>query len=236
MQLYIIRHAQSTNNVLLDQRDRVCDPPLTELGLRQADLLAQHLADGGQLEPPGSGADDCGPGGYCITRLYCSAMWRALQTAAPIGRALGLQPEVWADIHEQGGIYLDHNGRGRVGYPGKTRQEIQAVFPGYVLPDNVTSYGWWDRPYEEWPACYERAARVAEQLRQWAAGDERVALITHGGFIDALLKTLLDQSPGRRFFYYHYNVAISRIDFRRDGRLGIHYMNRVGHLPPELIS
>src|SRR5574341_719639 len=133
MQLYIIRHAQSTNNALLDEWDRDYDPALTELGQRQADILARHLADGAELEPPPNPANREARRGYRFTHLYCSPMWRALQTAHPIGEALGLAPEVWTEIHEQGGIYLDHrDGRGPVGYPGKTRQQMQATFPHYL--------------------------------------------------------------------------------------------------------
>ena len=46
MKLYIIRHAQSINNALANQMDRVCDPSLTELGYRQAEIVAQHLVGG----------------------------------------------------------------------------------------------------------------------------------------------------------------------------------------------
>jgi 2,3-bisphosphoglycerate-dependent phosphoglycerate mutase len=241
MQLYIIRHAQSTNNALADPRERDRDPTLTELGERQADILARHVAAGVELVPPISTTNGRNGQGYYFTHLYCSPMWRALQTVDSIGQALGLTPEVWADIHEQGGIYLDHqDGRGPIGYPGKTRQEIQAVFPRYVLPEDVTDRGWWSRDYEDWPTCHERAARVAEEIRSWAdrdgQDDERIAFVSHGGFADALLKALFNQPADRGLFYYHYNTAISRIEFRDDGRLSVRYMNRVDHLPPELVS
>jgi broad specificity phosphatase PhoE len=241
MQLYIVRHAQSTNNVLADQRERVCDPTLTELGERQADILARHLADGVELIPPSNSSDGHHQGGYGISRLYCSPMWRALQTAYPIGQALGLAPEVWTDIHEQGGIFLDHGDeRGPVGYPGGTRQEIQAAFPNYVLPESISERGWWNREFEDWSACCGRAIKVAEELREWATNngrnDECIAIVSHGGFIDALLKALFNQFSDRRLFYYKYNTAISRIDFRADGRLDVRYLNRVDHLPPKLIS
>lgn len=234
MQLYIIRHAQSTNNALAEERNRVCDPALTELGERQAEILARHLASGIELEPSHNGRTQVG---YGITRLYCSPMWRALQTAAPVGRALGLTPEVRTDIHEYGGIYLDHgDGRGPMGYSGKTCHEILAAFPGYVLPDDISEQGWWNRNYEDWPACHQRAIRVAEVLRDWAGSDERIGIISHGGFVDALLKALFNQLPERSHFYYHYNTAISRVDFRSDGRLDICYLNRVDHMPPELVT
>ena len=126
MKLYMIRHAQSVNNALANQRDRVCDPTLTELGYQQADILAKHLASG--VDPEyviGVSEEDTAADsrqGYKIDYLYCSAMHRSMLTAKPIAAALGLTPELWLDIHEHGGIFLDHGGeKGVVGYPGKTR-------------------------------------------------------------------------------------------------------------------
>ncbi|MFQ5611203.1 MAG: histidine phosphatase family protein [Anaerolineae bacterium] len=237
MELYIIRHAQSTNNALADQKGRVCDPALTDLGMRQAKILANHLANGKKREPLWRRSDDGHQPGYGLTRLYCSAMWRALQTAQPIGRALGLKPEVWLDIHEQGGIFLNpEDADGPVGYPGKTRSEILAEFPDTILPEAVTEDGWWSGGYEDWPACKDRAIRVAGELRRMAGSGGRIALISHGGFIDILLKALFNQLPSLNFFYFHYNTAITRIDFRDGGYLDVNYLNRVDHLPPDLIS
>ena len=239
MFLYLIRHAQSTNNAL-PLTQRVQDPPLTALGLEQAATLAQHLADAVDRERAVNGR---GRTGYSLTRLYCSAMGRALQTAQFVGQALDLKPEVWVDIHEQGGIFLDHGeAGGAVGYPGKTRAEILAEFPHFSLPENVTEEGWWNRGYEDWPTCQGRAIKVAQQLQSWAAEahqagrSERLALVTHGGFLDALLKALTSQLPSRHLYYGHYNTGITCLEFRADGRLFFYYLNRIEHLPPELIS
>ncbi|MCG3211115.1 MAG: hypothetical protein FOGNACKC_04752 [Anaerolineae bacterium] len=243
MQLYILRHAQSTNNALPDMRDRVCDPILTDLGQRQARLLAQHLAEAAHPEQRfGVNAEDTAVKtvqGYGIARLYCSAMHRAMQTAQPVGQALGLKPEIWVDIHEIGGIYLDHpDERGIVGYPGKLRTEISEEFPNYVIPDTVTDAGWWDvrNGQEDWPTGQGRAIRVAHQLRKWAETDDTIAIVSHGGFIDALIKALIGQLPGRGLVYHHFNTAITRLDFDRDGRLHVRYINRIPHLPYELVS
>jgi len=227
-------------------RDRVCDPTLTELGQRQAVLVAQHLANGSNLEyRVDHSVEDTGAHhgkGYKITRLYCSAMHRALLTAQPIGQALGVTPEVWLDIHEQGGIFLDHRAeRGIVGYPGKRRSEILAEFPNYILPDELTEDGWWDpkRGMEDWVGCQERAIRVVNTLRKWAANktkNEQVAMVSHGDFINALLKALTNQSPDWNVFYHHDNTGITRIDFQEDDHLSVRHLNRFDHLPPELIS
>jgi len=235
MEIYIIRHAQSTNNALEDQSERVCDPPLTDLGRRQAEILARHLGQG--QEPFAQAAGNRNPRGYGITRLYCSPMWRALQTAQPIGQILELAPEVWVDIHEYGGIYLDHGDAGGiVGYPGRNRSEILEEFPDYLLPADVTERGWWNQGREDRSACFGRAIKIARTLRGWAESDERVAIVSHGGFIDALLKSLLNHAPSPYVFYYHFNAAISRIDLYAGGRLDVRYFNQVAHLPPESIS
>lgn len=244
MELYIIRHAQSYNNALADMRDRVKDPPLTELGHRQARRIAEHLANGISPELQIGASDEDTTvrqrRGYGLTRLYCSAMHRALQTARPIGEALGLTPEVWVEIHEHGGIFLDHfDGRGPIGYPGKTRAEILEEFPGTVVPKAITDEGWWRGDEEDWPACQGRAIKVASELRRLArevGRGERVAMVTHGGFIDALLKALFSQLPSNRIFYYHYNTAITCLDFQDGGHLGVRYLNRVPHLTPDLVS
>ncbi len=75
MELYLIRHGQSTNNVGLPH---VADPPLSDLGKKQAYYVGKAL----QREE--------------ISRLYCSPMLRALQTAEVIGGILSLAPHVYS--------------------------------------------------------------------------------------------------------------------------------------------
>ncbi len=235
MILYIIRHAQSTNNALADETNRVCDPELTALGQHQAELLALHLANGvahglqrGRVLPSDRA-------GYGIARLFVSPMRRALQTAQPVARALGLAPEVWVALHEHGGVFLDHGPEiGIVGYPGLTRAEMQGQFPGYLLPDGVGERGWWTGGREERAGCDARAARVAATLRGLAAGDACVALISHGDLIDALLKALLQ--PALRCYFIQMNTAISRLELHPDGFVEMGYLNRADHLPPEMMT
>ncbi len=246
MELYIIRHAQSTNNALSDMRHRVQDPLLTEIAHEQAKLVADYVAngssEGGATTHSNEGTNSEVRRGFGITKLYCSAMWRAMQTARPISEAIGLAPEVWVDIHEQGGIFLDHHdGQGPVGYSGKTRSEILAEFPDYILPEEVTEEGWWNKGYEKWPGCHARAMKVARKLISWSHSDdwanERIAMVSHGGFIDSLLKALILGLPEEsRFFYHHNNTAVTRLDFHSSGRLGIRYINRLDHLTDNLVT
>jgi 2,3-bisphosphoglycerate-dependent phosphoglycerate mutase len=246
MELYIIRHGQSVNNALMeDARLRVHDPELTETGHQQAERVARYLAKSTNLEdlvriPVNDTARQNGHR-HRITHLYCSAMHRALQTARPIGQALGLKPEIWLEIHEHGGIYLEKEGV-ITGHGGRTRAEIVAEFPDYVLPETITEAGWWptDNGAEDISACQARAIRVAAELRARAADEmtrhDVVALVSHGGFIDCLLKALLNNLPGSTHYYSHYNTAITRVDFIDDGTLILRCTNRIEHLPPELVT
>ena len=246
LELYIIRHGQSTNNALPDdsQATRVNDAPLTDLGKRQAEALATYLATGASRDPwtnPNTGySQPLGSQGIKFTHLYCSPMYRAMQTTFPVADALGMQPEIWVDVHENGGVYLDEAGK-ITGFPGRTRAQIAQEFPNYVIPDGVTESGWWNPQtgMESISACYGRAIKIAAELKRRAQDQaeksERIALITHGTFTDALIKALLNQLPNRSIYYLHYNTAITRIDFEKDHMI-VRYLNRVDHLSPDLIS
>jgi len=229
MRLYFIRHGQSFNNALKDQRDRVEDPELTDIGQEQAERCAAFLASSQEMPE----------GGFNIDELYVSPMKRTLQTAAPIAQALQVKPQVWLDIHEIGGIFLADGDGGVRGFGGLTRDQITVGFPDYALPESVKDVGWWDPNHgQETPAAFlARAIRVALTLRDRANEDIHIALVSHAAFLDALTKTLLNQAPTHPddLFYLHYNTGISRFDFNHPyGRMRMTYFNRTAHLTPEL--
>jgi 2,3-bisphosphoglycerate-dependent phosphoglycerate mutase len=249
MQVYLIRHGQSHNNALFeDQLKRVHDPELTEVGMQQAQRLADYLI--GIQQKRDSTAQNELPAANAyrenlpaeINKLYCSAMHRALQTAQPLATALNMKAHVWLDIHEQGGIYLEKEGV-ITGYGGRTRSQITEEFPDYMLPDLITEDGWWlpSDGYEEHARAQGRAISVAETLKRWAVepetAEDRVALVSHGTFIDSVIKALTNNLPGTAFYYNHWNTGITRIDFTSDWReMRIRYINRVDHLPAELVT
>ena len=240
MELLIIRHAQSYNNTLADQSLRVVDPPLTDVGRQQAQLVAEFVAHGQDSDPhpPGLAGFSANGRGLAITRLYCSAMLRALDTACAIAGATGLKPRVWVDIHEEGGMWLDHGEGGVLGYPGMTRGEIMEQFPQCVIPETITDQGWWTAGQEELAPFRARAERVAAELRGMAATapDERIAIVTHGGFGAQLIKAIFSVPADANLFFYHNNTGISKVRYRPDGRISMRYQNRLNHLPPELVT
>ena len=242
MDLFLIRHGESTNNALADVSQRVADPELTELGRAQAERVAAYLAAGLHLAPAERAEDR-----PFLDQLYCSAMIRALHTAQAIGQAMESAPEIWVAIHEMGGIYLDHGGeRGAVGYPGLTRAEIAARFPASVAPAAVGEDGWWDAGMETNQQAQHRAMGVAADLLARAGEKTRIGLVTHGGFMNLLLWALgnglwregeqEDVAAVQGGFYYaHKNTAITRVSLRRDpASVVVEYLNRTEHLSDEL--
>ena len=168
-------------------------------------------------------------------------MHRAMQTARPISEALGITPEIWLDIHEIGGIFLEMDGVA-TGYGGYTRAQVEGEFPGYKMPDTMTTDGWYDTAQGEEARIngLARALQVTDALKKRAAKDEhsgdRVALVSHGGFLDKVLKAFVERLPGDRYFQWLYNTSISRVDIGMDGFVVVRYVNRVGHLPPALVT
>lgn len=225
MELYLIRHGQSQNNAWGDGAKRVQDPTLTEIGHEQAKRVAEHVRDVDLVDGEKGR-------GFGIDRLFCSAMLRTLQTTAPIAQALGLEAEIWLDLHEEGGIWLDE-GDGPKGFSGLTRGEIASQFPGFKMPDEVTDAGWWNRPQETLEEMALRARRVATVLEsQFADLDMRIACVTHGAFANVLIQTLVSGGLLPNVYFGHYNTGISRIDFVDMVRP--RFLNRVEHLPIDL--
>jgi len=228
VRVYLIRHAQSTNNALQDQRDRVVDPDLTGLGYEQAALLAAWLPQASEL-----GGEPFG-----LTRLLVSPMWRALLTAQPLAQVLGLPMQVMIDLHEVGGMFLEDKDSGAItGYGGLARSAMLAQFSNLHLPDSVTEEGWWNPQMglESYAHRVMRAVRAAHWLLKLAQDqpNECLALVTHGAFMDLLIKAFLHQlpTPDSALFYVHHNTAITRLDLREGDVLRVHYLNRLDHLP-----
>jgi len=73
VELLLIRHALP---IRIEGAVGAADPPLAELGRRQAEALAEHLADEG------------------VEVLVTSPMRRAVETAAPVVDRLGLEPTI----------------------------------------------------------------------------------------------------------------------------------------------
>lgn len=248
MQVYLVRHAQSANNAQVDSpTERVPDPVLTDLGQRQAVTLADYLANA--IEPDQLSDTLAWRYGifdglrYQVSRVVTSPMHRALQTAKPLGERLSVPVKVWPELCEIGGLYHFRGGRAH-GLPGLTRVQMRDQFPDYDLPTRITQHGWWRGDRESRHAARTRALQVAATVRDQFQGDwadERVLLVAHAGFLNLLLQAFLgtlavDAEGDDSFVAYFYNTSLTRLDLGTDGHTAIRYLNRVPHLPDEMVS
>ena len=244
--LYLIRHAQSTNNQTWDgtpfHPGRESDPDITELGHRQARSLARHLADP-LAEPRQIPFVDAAEADFSLTHVYCSLMTRSIVTAGYVAEACGLALEALPDIFEQHGIY-EVNADGEFeGLPGPGRDYFEQRFPRLHLPARIDGEGWWNRPYEQPDEFVERVRRVVGEIcERLSSGDDSIAMITHGDFIDQFVNELMGVDRHRHNYENHWtanwtlhNTSITRIDFV-DGARNVVYLNRIDHLPNALVS
>lgn len=247
MELYFIRHAQSRNNVRFDETgqhmDREEDPEITELGHQQAKIMARHLARP-LTDYEGHILDYQNRHGFGLTHLYCSLMVRAVETGMYVARACDLPLVAWPEIHERGGIFLPDRATGeRRGLPGNNRAFFTMRFPYFVLPDDLSEEGWWNQPAELWEAVEARARLVLQQLLERHSGTEdRVAIVSHGGFFQVLTAVLLNIPPqishndiDRTSRFALNNVSISRFVFTEQ-TIDVVYLNNTRFLPPELLT
>lgn len=239
MQFYFIRHAQSSNNALWDRtgssRGRSHDPEITEVGRIQACALAEYLA----AVHPTTATDGYGRSnqrGYQLTHLYSSLMLRAIQTGSIVAERLGLPLDVWVDIHEAGGIYLEDEETGEIsGKPGVNRHFLTVNYPIVRLPDLPMENGWWNGGMESREEARKRARNfIQELLRRHGDTDDCVAIISHGAFYHHMLFALLEIPEEKGIWFQINNCAITRIDFVDETMIA--YMNRTNYLKPELVT
>ncbi len=138
-------------------RDGHGDPPLAEVGDRQAELLADRL----EHEP--------------IRAIYVTTLERTHQTAAPLAGRLGLEMIVEPDLREvflgdwEGGEFRVRAAAGDPVFTAIFEQERWDVIPG-AEPRRLRR---------------TRVARLSAHRRR--APDQRVMAVAHGGVIGQLL-------------------------------------------------
>lgn len=241
MQLYFIRHAQSTNNLLWEQTSasngRSMDPELTEKGWRQARRLAKFLRENQSPRPTDTHNSQNGYG-FGLTHLYSSLMVRAVATGSQVAQVLNMPLNGWLDLHEEGGIYMNDPVSGEpVGYPGKTQAYFAANYPGLILQEGLATEGWWNRPYEPPVERLERAMRFKDELlSKHGNTNDRVAVFSHGGFYNVFMRHILGiPAEADNLWFVLNNTAITRIDFSADEMIVV-YMNRAEFLSADLIT
>ena len=249
MQLYLIRHGQSTNNARWETQDGDAaslssDPTLTEKGVRQAELLADFLAISKAGEED-FWRDPQNRLGFDLTHIYCSLMKRAIHTGNIIANRLSLPLVALPEAHEVGGIFLESmiNDVLEISIEHGVNEEFLSThYPDLTLPQPIDRKGWWKGGKEDNSMPLKRAQNVLNWVKEHHLGsDDRVAIVTHGGFYNTFLRVMLnislDEPDNRKLDYrmIYNNCAISRFDFV-DNRILMVYHNRTDFLPDELIT
>ena len=219
MDLYLVRHAQSANNANLPD-ERVHDAPITQIGERQCAYLAHWSKSAG------------------VSRLLVSPMLRTLQTVHYVRETLDLIPEVWGELHEQGGCISGSTAAAYEGQPGMNAAEILERFPRYRLPPEIDGQGWWkSRPYERPEETEVRAGDMAHRFRSdFGNTDETVLCVTHGAFLQFLIGAFIGH-PQLAFNWVGtvYNTSVSHVQITGD-EVRVMTLNGVGHLPETMLT
>ena len=116
--LLLARHGQTDDNLEPIRAQGFSDTPLNDVGRRQAQRLAEHVAP------------------LTINSLWTSDLSRAAETAAIVGRRIGLTPKPDARLREgdrgdwEGRLFIDIKREDPDGYAAWMRAGASFRFPG----------------------------------------------------------------------------------------------------------
>jgi probable phosphoglycerate mutase len=169
--VHLIRHGQAYNTHREPGEPYPANPPLTPVGVRQAERLAERMKR------------------LPIDRVVSSPMLRSIETATIVGRAIGRPVEVWARCYEY---------RAQPGYLCWGAREVLARYPELIVPEDFGPDDW---PYGEEPLeqAIERARAFVAWLRDMAGAGhvKQLAVVAHGGFTRLVLAQVLDVELAR---------------------------------------
>jgi len=169
--MILIRHAQSEFHVVYAATRRepgIRDPKLTAEGRRQAEALAERLAE------------------HDLARLIASPYRRALETAEILAGRLGIAIEVQSVVGERAAFTCDI---------GSSPAELSERWPHLDLAHLPER--WWPEFEESEPQLAERCERFRAHMTVQADW-RRVAVVTHWGFIRALTGLTVPNSAALR--------------------------------------
>jgi broad specificity phosphatase PhoE len=199
LRLVLVRHGVTEWNREGRFQGRL-DPALSDLGRREAALVAERIAGDAELRP---------------SRVITSTLRRAVETAAAIGAACGVDPEPDARLVELG--------QGE--WEGRTHAELAR--------DDAERYAAWLTTDREPPGAetvVDGLSRVAAVLSAHARGAGTVCLVSHGGTLRLIARHLLELEARRAWAMDVDNASISVIDAIPGGRWRIVRWNDTAHV------
>jgi broad specificity phosphatase PhoE len=180
--LYLARHGESDWNAA-GRFQGHSDRPLTALGRRQAEALADELAATAAL-----------------SAVYSSPLRRAFDTAAVVGARVGVDPAPLDELRE-----VDVGG-----WAGLSRAEVEARFPDAFRRWLDGGEGWEDG---ESYADMSRRVLAAVLRVAAAHPDDEILVVSHGGPIRAIQAAAagMDVHAYRKLSRVAANAALSRV-------------------------
>jgi probable phosphoglycerate mutase len=175
----VVRHGETAWNAQSRIQGHL-DSPLNEEGLAQAILVADRLAR------------------ESFAALYCSDLGRALQTVQPIADRLSLPVQREPRLRERNlGVFQGLTGiECERAYP-EDYARFKARAPDHQVPDG-----------ESVRQVYERVERLFSELAERHIG-QRVAVVTHGGVLDAIFRLVNRVPLDRERDFPIYNASIN---------------------------
>ena len=194
MEIVFVRHGLPLR---IELETGIADPELAAEGHEQAEKMAAYL-----------GVED-------VEAIYVSPLRRALETARPLCKVLGLEAVVSEGVAE-----FDRNSREYVPV-----EELRATNdPRW----EKLLRGEWDGVDED-PSIFKArvVATVEDMIARHPGG--RVVVVCHGGVINQYLAHVLGIETHVGFFYPKY-TSIHRVMAARSGERSIVSINEASHL------
>lgn len=253
-ELILIRHAESSNNVLSrtifdqlgadvdhktfeyqDDRLRHPDSDLSTRGSEQV-IELERFVESGKFENTFNL-------NFENMVVYCSPMLRCLKTCHGLVRGFKGSSTVYVNpiLHESGGCYVKL-GDDSKGMPGLKRSEIEISFRNFMCDSAITEQGWYGKPKMETAREFDiRCLEIVDWI--WALAEQSteqpadgMILVIHGNLMSGVLNALL-AGVTRRALYIHNNVGITHLKLLTNGTRKIPVLqsfNRVDYLPDSL--
>ncbi|MBO5926738.1 MAG: histidine phosphatase family protein [Clostridia bacterium] len=182
--ILIVRHGQSVSNNLATMTGQK-DSPLSEYGLKQAEIVSEHLFKN-----------------YKISAIYSSDLTRAVQTLNPLSRFSGLEIRKISDLREMNmGVWQ-----------GKKISDLNedSLFVKWRDYDSTIKIP----GGESFLELQERVYKAIQKIAIENSG-RTVAVVTHGGAIRMLLAKILNVQPEnwKEKLKYVTNASITRIEY-----------------------
>lgn len=200
-EIYLVRHAQQD----IDPAGAVgtmVDPPLSARGMQQAEAAGAALRE------------------VKLDAIYCSPLRRARDTAAAIARQHGIEPTLVRDLREV-----------EIWREMPQDQSVRDFLgDNYLLAlrERMIAEKTWDvYPYSESSAEFRRRSVNAVEAVLAGHPGERIAVVCHGGVINAYTGHLVGTPFDMWFRPAHASLTLV---VAAHGRRAVRWVNNVHHL------